>query len=196
MKIIGLTGSIGMGKTTVTEQFAAEGALTCNADDIVHQLLAEGGKGVEAVGAAFPSVREGNHINRSALGQIVFNDDAKLKELERILHPLVVQAEYQFVEEARRKQASIVVLDIPLLFETNAQTRVDVTVVVSAPYWIQRKRVLSRVGMTEVLFKRILEKQMPDDLKRAHADKVIYTGFGKCLSRWQVRQFIRSLHAS
>jgi len=188
--VIGLTGSIGMGKTLVTAQFAALGAKTCNADDIVHGLLAQGGAAVAEVGAQFPGVVKDGAVDRQALGKIVFADGEKRKLLEGIIHPKVIAAEEAFVARAKAEGVKFVVLDIPLLFETGGDKRFDKTVVVSAPHFIQRKRVLRREGMTEEKFARILASQMPDKEKRQRADFVVQTGFGRGYSLWQVRRIV------
>jgi dephospho-CoA kinase len=191
--VIGLTGSIGMGKTTVTRQLEQLGAKTCNADTIVHTLLEKGGQAVAPVGEAFPETLKNGAIDRAALGAIVFNDAQKRRILEGIIHPMVVAAEEEFVRLAAQAGAKLVVLDIPLLFETGADKRFDHVIVVTAPYWIQRYRVLKRPGMTEEKFRRILGSQMPDADKRRLADKVIYTGLGKAYSLWQLKKYIRQI---
>lgn len=195
MKVIGLTGSIGMGKTTVASQFAALGAEVCSADEIVHSLMRQGGAAVEEIGRHFPGVIKNNEVDRSALGAIVFNDKEKLKQLEAILHPLVVAQENRFVEKKRGEGARFAVLEIPLLFETGAQARCDATVVATAPYFIQKRRVMTRAGMTEDKFKRILAVQMPDGEKRRRASFVVQTGLGRAYSNFQVKSILRALDA-
>lgn len=193
MIVIGLTGSIGMGKSTVTRQFAALGAKTCNADAIVHRLLAYGGAAVSAVKAAFPSVVKEGTVDRKALGSIVFSDANQLRTLEKILHPLVVREERLFVRNAKQKGARLCVMDIPLLFETGAQKRCDQVVVVSAPPMIQRQRVLRRPGMSPKRLHDILSRQMPDRQKRRRADKVIHTGIGMAYSFRQLKAWVQQL---
>lgn len=188
--VIGLTGSIGMGKSTVTAQFEHLGAATSNADSIVHQLLGKGGRAVADVAQAFNGVEKDGAIDRQALGKLVFADDAKLKKLESILHPLVVAEETRFVAAARAKGVDVVVMDIPLLFETGAELRCDATVVVTCPELIQRQRVLARPGMTEEKFRQILLHQMDNREKCARADFVVDTGLGKGHSMRCVREIM------
>lgn len=193
MIIIGLTGGIGMGKSTVAGQFAALGAKICSADACVHKLLGRGGKAVAKVQKHFPDAVKSGAVDRKILGQIVFSDKEKLKLLENILHPLVQEMEGDFISRARRIGARMVVLDIPLLFETAGENRVDYTVVVSAPYFIQKQRVMARHGMTAEKFERILVSQMQDLEKRNRADFVIPTSLGKAYSFRQVKQLLQNL---
>lgn len=182
MIILGLTGSIAMGKTTVAGQFETCGVPVCNSDTLVHSLLGENGEAVKAVGTLFPSARKGSHIDRKILGQEVFNNNIRMKQLEAILHPLVRQHEEKFIRQARIHGKKLVVLDIPLLFETHRQTRCDYTVVVTAPRFLQKQRALTRPHMTEERFKTILDLQMKNSEKLKRADFVIYTGLGKHMS--------------
>lgn len=193
MIVLGLTGSIAMGKSTVTAQFEALGAHTINADHIVHALMAMGGKAVSAVSAAFPGVEVDGAIDRKALGATVFGQAEKLKQLEQILHPLVRAEEEAFVARARAEGAKLVVLDIPLLFETGADAWVHKTVVVTAPAWIQRKRALARPNMSRERLNIILSCQMADAEKRKRADFIVNTGFGLAYSRWQVKRIMKNL---
>ena len=179
MIIIGLTGSIGMGKSTLALQLASLGAKVCSADAIVHQLMAKGGAAVAEVAKVFPQAVKDGEVDRKALGAIVFNDKTQLKRLEELLHPLVVVAENQFVWEQRRLGARMAVLDIPLLFETGAEQRCDITLVASAPFLLQKQRVLRRPHMSEQKFLQILRSQLSDRNKRRRADKVVLTGLGK-----------------
>ena len=179
MIIIGLTGSIGMGKSTLALQLASLGAKVCSADAIVHQLMAKGGAAVAEVAKVFPQAVKDGEVDRKALGAIVFNDKTQLKRLEELLHPLVVVAENQFVWEQRRLGARMAVLDIPLLFETGAEQRCDITLVASAPFFLQKQRVLRRPHMSEQKFLQILRSQLSDRNKRRRADKVVLTGLGK-----------------
>lgn len=196
MIVLGVTGSIGMGKSTVTRQFAALGARTISADTIVHKLLAKRGKAVRAVAKVFPEVVKNGAVDRKALGKIVFADKKRLAKLEAILHPMVVTEEERFVARHKSKGVKIVVLDIPLLFETGAERRMDRVVVVTAPPSIQRQRVLKRPHMTEEKFKRILKSQMPDIEKRKRADYVVETGQGKAHSFKRVKEIMSEIHAS
>lgn len=196
MIVIGLTGSIGMGKSTLASQLAALGAKISNADDIVHRLLGKGGAAVKAVAKQFPGVAENGAVNRKALGDIVFRDKAKLRALERILHPLVVEAEIAFVRKQQRLGAALVALDIPLLFETGADERCDLTLVATAPFFIQRQRVLARPNMTEEKFREILRSQLPDCEKRARADVVVRTGLGKAASFRACKALVMTIRVS
>ena len=182
MIVIGLTGSIGMGKSTLASQLALLGAKICNADAIVHELMGKEGKAVADIERLFPGVTKNGSVDRKALGEIVFKDKQQLQRLEQLLHPLVVAEENRFIKEERSKGARMVVLDIPLLFETRASERCDVTLVASAPYFLQRQRVLKRPGMNEQKFARINQSQMADAKKRRRADKVVLTGLGKAVS--------------
>jgi dephospho-CoA kinase len=191
--IIGLTGSIGTGKSTVTKQFSGCGAATLDSDLVVHQLLARGGEAVAPVAKRFPATLESDHINRKKLGAEVFGQPEKLKHLEAIVHPLVRQVQDSFIRGARKQGASFVVLDIPLLFETQGEKRCDVTVVTVAPLFIQRARVLKRPNMTEEKFRHILAAQMPTEQKLKRSDFVVTTGLGKAASLKQVRRIMAHL---
>jgi dephospho-CoA kinase len=190
MKIVCLTGSVGMGKTTAARMLRAMGIPVHDADGAVHRLLGKGGAAVKAVEAAFPGVRQGKAIDRAALGRIVFDDPAALRRLERILHPLVAAAERKFLAQARRRREPLVVLDIPLLFETGASRRCDRVLVVSAPRTIQLARVMARPGMTREKLAAMEARQMPDGEKRRRADVVIPTGLGK---RYSLRLLRRAV---
>jgi dephospho-CoA kinase len=179
MKILCLTGSVGMGKTTAARMLRSMGIPVHDADAEGHRLLGRGGAAVKAVEAAFPGVKSGRAIDRAALGRIVFVDPAALKRLEAILHPLVRQAERKFLAQSRRERRKLVVLDIPLLYETQGEGRCDGVIVVSAPKAIQHARVLARPGMTKERLAAIEARQMPDRQKRRRADIVIETGLGK-----------------
>jgi len=179
MKILCLTGSVGMGKTTAARMLRRMGIPVHDADAEVHRLLGRGGAAVKAVELAFPGVKSGKSIDRAALGKVVFADPAALKRLEAILHPLVLQAERRFLAQARREHRKLVVLDIPLLYETKGEGRCDGVIVVSAPRPIQLARVLGRPGMTKERLAAIEARQMPDRQKRRRADIVIETGLGK-----------------
>ncbi|MEQ8177952.1 MAG: dephospho-CoA kinase [Amphiplicatus sp.] len=175
MIVVGLTGSIGMGKSTVTAMFADAGAATWDADSAVHRLYAKGGAAVAPVTEEFPGAAKDGAIDREALGALVLGDPARLKALEAIVHPLVAANRAAFLETARARGEKLAVLDIPLLFETGAEASFDAVVVVSAPYKAQRARVLARPGMNAEKFEAILAKQVPDAEKRAQADYVIDT---------------------
>lgn len=193
MLVIGLTGSIGMGKTTIARQLSSMGAKICNADAIVHKLMAKDGAAVPQIKKEFPSVVKAGEVDRRALGEIVFKSPEKKLLLEAILHPLVVNEENRFVERMQRLGARCVVLDIPLLFETGAEERCDIVLVASAPFFIQKQRVLGRMHMTAEKFNNILASQLPDSEKQAWADMVVKTGLGKAYSYRQLATWMRGL---
>ena len=193
MVVIGLTGSVGMGKSTTASMFAAEGVPVFDADACVHALYR--GSAVASVEAAFPGVVAEGLVDRVALGRRVMDDPAALTRLEAIVHPLVRAERAAFLARANAAGTQVVVLDIPLLFETGDEAEVDIVVLASAPEAVQKARVLARPGMTEARFAAILAKQMPDAEKRARADVVIETGEGLEAARRQVRAVIASLRA-
>ncbi|MDA0339515.1 MAG: dephospho-CoA kinase [Proteobacteria bacterium] len=194
MILIGLTGSIGMGKSETAKMFAREGVPVYDADAAVHKLMAPGGAAVAKVEAAFPGVtNDDGSINRPELGKRVFGKPDELKKLERIIHPLVGKAQRQFLEQAQRRNEPIAVLDIPLLFETGGNKYVDVAVTVSAPAFLQRKRVLARPGMTQERFEKVLSLQTPDAEKRRRADFIVPSGLGKAVALEAVRGVIKVL---
>ena len=170
MIILGLTGSIGMGKSTAAVTLKRLRVPLFDADRVVHRLLAPGGAAVDPVARLFPDVRGAKGgIDRSLLGRRVFGDAEALSWLERIIHPMVEEREKKFISYARARREPIVVLDIPLLFESGSERRCDYVLVVSAPRLVQRQRVLRRPGMTEERLAVILSNQMPDREKRRHA---------------------------
>jgi dephospho-CoA kinase len=191
MIIIGLTGSIGMGKTTTAKLFEAEGVPVADSDAIVHALYV--GKAAPLIEAIFPGVVVGGMVDRSKLSTHVIGKPDAMKKLEAIIHPLVRQAQEQFLATAKSSGAKFAVLDIPLLFETHAEKRVDKIVVVTAPAHVQRERVLARPGMTAEKFEAILARQMPDTEKRKRADFVIDTSYGIEKARQSVREILTSL---
>jgi len=188
MFVLGLTGSLGMGKSTTARFFAEEGVPLHDADAAVHRLYE--GEATALIEAAFPGTTSGGRVDRDKLAKKVLGDSAAIKRLETIIHPLVGRAEARFLDEAARKDAAVVVLDIPLLFETGADRRCDAVVVVSAPADVQRARAFERPGMTEEKFQAILAKQMPDAEKRARADFVVDTSKGLDAARVQVREIL------
>ncbi|HEY0293023.1 MAG TPA: dephospho-CoA kinase [Hansschlegelia sp.] len=188
MLVIGLTGSIGMGKSTTARLFAEEGAAVHDADATVHALY--GGLAAPLIEAAFPGTVRDGVVDRKELGTRVLGDAAALAKLESIVHPLVREAERAFLSRARDDGAAVAVLDIPLLFETGRDRDVDKVVVASASAEEQRRRVMERPGMTEEIFERVLARQTPDAEKRARADAVIDTGHGIERARAQVRAAI------
>jgi dephospho-CoA kinase len=170
---IGLTGSIGMGKSTVLGMFKELGAAVWDADAAVHRMYAAGGGAVAPIAEAFPDAVKDGAVDRGALAKIVLTDPEKLKNLEAIVHPLVGQDQLIFLTDAAASQAPAVVLDIPLLFENGSEDMFDAVVVVSAPAEVQRERVLARPGMTAQKLDAILAQQTPDEEKRAKADYVV-----------------------
>ena len=195
MIILGLTGSIGMGKSTAAEMLRRMGVPLFDADRAVHRLLAPGGAAVAEVAAAFPGVAAAGGIDRSALGRQVFGDRAALARLERILHPKVEAEERRFVKAARTRRRPIVVLDIPLLFEVGGERRCDRVVVISASPLLQRQRVMRREGMTEGRFAAILRQQMPDREKQRRADFVVQSGLSRALTLRRLKAILRLLLA-
>ena len=190
-RVIGLTGSIGMGKSTAAAMLREAGLPVFDADAEVHRMMASGGGAVAAIDAAFPGTVCDGAVNRRALGDRVFADTEKLRRLERIVHPLVGQAERAFLRRAARERKRAVVRDVPLLFETGGEKRCEWTVVVSAPAHIQAARVLVRPGVTRKLLEAVQAKQMPDAKKRKRADIVVPTGAGRRLTRDRLRAMLR-----
>ena len=195
MIILGLTGSVGMGKSTAAREFRRMRIPVHDADKAVHRLLGRGGKAVAAVATAFPGVEKGGAIDRAALGRLVFSDPAALKRLEAILHPLVRQAERAFLARARRRRRKLVVLDIPLLFETGGEARCDKVLVVSAPRRVQLARVMARPGMTAERLAGVEARQMPDAEKRRRADIIIETGLDRHHRLAKLHRALRRLTA-
>jgi dephospho-CoA kinase len=177
--ILGLTGSIGMGKTTASKALKRLHLPVFSSDEAVHRLLARGGRGVGPVGAAFPKARDDGAISRPKLASLVFGDPEALERLEAILHPLVREETERFLAAARRARRPVVVLDIPLLYEIGAENRVHDVIVVTAPESLQRARVLGRRGQTPERLKAILARQTSDSIKRARADFIVPTGLSK-----------------
>lgn len=196
MIVLGLTGSIGMGKSTAAVSLRQLQVPLFDADRVVHRLLAPGGSAVEMVAAAFPGVRAvKGGIDRSLLGQRVFGDPGALSRLERIIHPMVEVREKQFFAHSRAWRKPVVVLDIPLLFESRSERRCDYVLVVSAPRFVQRQRVLRRPGMTENRLAAILSNQISDREKCRRADFVVPTGLSRALSLRRLRAIVRLLRA-
>lgn len=193
MKILGLTGSIGMGKSTVAAMFAAEGVPVFDADAAVHRLQGRGGRLVMAIEAAFPGTTGADGVDRPALAAAVLGDDAAMKRLEAIVHPAVAEERAAFL--ATHADASLVVFDVPLLFETGGDRHVDAIVVVSAAPDVQRIRTLARPGMTPAKFDAILSRQLPDADKRARATHVIATDVPLDQTRAAVRRVIACMAA-
>ncbi len=191
MIVIGLTGSIGMGKTTTAKLFADEGVPVCDSDAVVHDLYRS--EAVSPIAVAFPQAVQEGRVNRDVLSHILRENPAQFSVLESIVHPLVRSKQDAFVAQHKQNGEAVALLDIPLLFETKAESRVDVVVVASCSPEIQRERVLSRPGMTEEKFAMILSRQMPDVDKRRKADFIIDTGRGIEDARMQVRSVLRAL---
>ena len=188
---IALTGSIGMGKSTVAKMFAAAGVPVFDADAEVRQLQGLHGSLVQAIAKAFPAAMSDKQIDRATLAKIVLADRAKLAELEALMHPAVQAARANFI--ARHADAPVLLFDIPLLFETRGEKDFDKVVVVSAPAAVQRERVLRRPGMTEKKLDSILARQLPDSDKRARADFIIDTSGEKSATEAQVRDILSCL---
>lgn len=188
---IGLTGSIGMGKSTMAKLFAESGVPVNDSDAVVHDLYA--GEAAPLVEAAFPGTTKDGAVDRQELGRQLAGSPEGFKRLEAIVHPLVKKREAEFIERERQRGSEMVLLDIPLLFETGAESRVDVIVVVSCNPQIQRERVLARPGMTVEKFNMILARQTPDAEKRARADYVIDTGHSIETARKQVAEIVSDL---
>lgn len=194
MLVLGLTGSIGMGKSTTAQMFRDEGVPVYDADAEVHALYR--GAAVAPIETAFPGVTDSGAIDRQKLRERVLGDPEALKRLETIVHPLVGEARDAFLRAAKKRGELVVVLDIPLLFEVGADRMVDRVLVVSAPESVQKDRVLARPGMTEAQFSAIVDKQVPDAEKRRRADAVIDTGSGMDAARDQVRKIVADARAA
>ncbi len=192
MFVLGLTGSLGMGKTTTARFFAEAGVPVHDADAVVHKLY-EGEAVAAEIEAAFPGTTQRGKVDRGKLATRVLGDERALKRLEAIVHPLVQEAERRLLAEAERRGEKVAVLDIPLLFETGGDQRVDAVVVVSSPPEVQAARVLERPGMTLEKFEGILARQMPDEEKRRRADFVVDTSRGFDAARAQVHAILEAV---
>ncbi len=195
MIILGLTGSIGMGKTTTAQMFRKAGCPVFDADAVVHSLYAKGGEAVPIIRAVFPDAIKDGAIDRQVLGGHMRADPLQLQVLESFIHPMVARHRSDFLTKAEKDGARIVVMDVPLLFETGGQTYVDKVVVVTAPAEVQRERVMARPGMSDALFKSLLARQLPDAEKRARADFLIFTDKGLEHAREQVQTIINTLRS-
>jgi dephospho-CoA kinase len=193
MIVIGLTGSIGMGKSTAAEMFRRLGVPVQDSDAAVHAMFAKGGAAVKKVERAFPGVVKDGAVDRAALGKVVYGDPKALKKLESIVHPLVGKARDAFLGQMRARHEPVVVLDIPLLFEAGLDRLCDATVVVTAPPFLQEARVLARPGMTRERFLRIRAQQMSDAEKRRRADFVVATGAGRAHTLNRLKEIVRVL---
>ncbi len=190
--IIGLTGSIGMGKTTASLMLRRLGLPICDSDLLVHRMLARDGEAVSLVGAEFEGVVINDAVDRAALGKKVFGDTEELKRLEKIIHPLVRLKQIQFIKTCRRQNRIAGILDVPLLYEVNTDQICDFTIVVSAPEFIQKQRVMARAGMTAARLSKTLARQMPDIEKQKRADFVVPTGLNKRHTLNRLYKIIRS----
>lgn len=191
MLVLGLTGSVAMGKSTTARFFAEEGVPVHDADAVVHRLYE--GEAVPLIEAAFPGTTADGKVDRVKLGSRVMGDLAALRQLEALVHPLVQAAEQRFLAEAEAKGAPVAVLDIPLLLETGGDKRVDAVVVATAPAEVQRARVLERPGMTTQKLEAMLARQMPDSEKRLRADFIVDTSRGFEDARTQVQEILRKV---
>lgn len=194
MKILGLTGGIGMGKSTAAAAFRRARIPVFDADAAVHRMQARGGRAVRAIEAAFPGTVHAGAVDRKALRHAVLGKPDQLARLEAILHPMVQQEERAFVARARRQGKRAVLLDIPLLFETGGDRRVDRVIVVSAPRAVQMQRIRSRRRMSDADIAAVIARQMPDAEKRRRADTVIRTGLSRHSSWRALSRLIRELH--
>lgn len=195
MIILGLTGSIGMGKSTAAGMFRELGVPVHDSDAVVHQLQAKDGKAIPAIAEAFPGTVKGGMLDRQALGAAVFGNEKALQRLQGIMFPLIMEDRRDFIEQATADGHKLVVLDVPLLFETGGEKACDKVVVVTAPAEVQRARVLARPGMTEERFEKVLAHQMPDAEKRRRADFLIDTGHGMSHAEAEVRKIVERLTA-
>jgi dephospho-CoA kinase len=193
MIVLGLTGSIAMGKSTAAAMFRRLGVPVYDADRAVHRLLGKGGAAVTPVATTFPGVVVDGTIDRRLLGERVFGNAAALRELERILHPLVLRERQRFLRAARLQGRRLVVLDIPLLFETGGERACDAVAVVSAPASLQQARLLQRPGMSPERIAGVMRRQMPDKEKRRRADFIIPTGLGKASTYATIRGIVSTL---
>lgn len=193
MVILGLTGSIGMGKSTAGRMLRGLGVALYDADEAVHRLFVKGGAAVAPVGAVFPGVIANGAVDRTKLGQAVFGEAPALARLEAIVHPLVREAQLAFLRAAARRNAAIVALDIPLLFETGGERNCDASILISAPRYLQEARVLARPGMTRTRFEEILRRQMPDAEKRRRADFIVLSGLDKGRTLRQLHTIVAAM---
>ncbi len=193
MKIIGLTGSIGMGKSATAALLQNLGVPVHDSDAAVHIALSPEGGAFRDVALEFPEAwdKATHTINRKILGAIVFADAEKRRKLEALVHPHVWDSQREFIKRFKSAGAKLVVLDIPLLYETGAESKCDEVMVVTAPSFIQRQRVLSRPGMSEEKFQSILKNQVPDAEKRRRADYIIHTGLGRAYTLWSLKKYLK-----
>jgi dephospho-CoA kinase len=188
---VGLTGSIGMGKSTVADMFKKFGCPVFDADKAVHGLYEKGGAGIEIIKSFYPAAVVNSAVDREILRSYIAENPDKIRELETLIHPLVKKLRDDFLKTNQNKE--LLVFDIPLLFETGLNKNMDITVVVSAPYHVQHKRVMSREGMTEKIFSGLLAKQISNDEKKTMADIIIKTDESLNITKSKVKEFISSL---
>lgn len=195
MKIIGLTGSVGMGKSVAASLLRRLRVPVHDSDAAVHEMLSPGGEAFTLVARMFPAAWDARKhlIDRRKLGEIVFGDAEARRKLEAVLHPFVWARQRKFILKARRMGAKRAVLDIPLLYETGSERKCDAVLVVTAPHLIQRQRVLRRPGMSEEKFHAVLALQVPDFEKRRRADHVLHSGLGRAFTLQRLKDFLRSL---
>jgi dephospho-CoA kinase len=196
MFVLGLTGSIGMGKSTAANMLRAMGIPVHDADAAVHELFAKDRRVRALISERFPGTADENGVDRPALGKVVFGNPDARRDLEAILHPRVQTFACRFLQRCRRLGVPIAVLDIPLLYETGGEARVDAVVVVSAPSFVQKKRVMARPGMDAERFAGILASQMPDREKRRRADFVVETGLGRAYTFKSLKQIVHAIRAA
>ncbi len=196
MIVLGLTGSIGMGKSTAAKMFRAMGVPVHDADATVHDLMAHDRQVRDEISVCFPGTVSGQAVDRQALGAAVFGDPSARRDLEAILHPRVRRVAERFLSKHRLLRAPLVVLDVPLLYETGGDKRVDGVVVASAPAFLQRRRVMARPGMDEERFAGILASQMPDREKRRRAEFVVETGLGKAYTFTRLKRIVSEIRAA
>jgi dephospho-CoA kinase len=188
---VGLTGSIGMGKSTVADMFKKFGCPVFDADKAVHGLYEKGGAGIDIIKSFYPAAVVNSAVDREILRSYIAENPDKIRELETLIHPLVKKLRDDFLKTNQNKE--LLVFDIPLLFETGLNKNMDITVVVSAPYHVQHKRVMSREGMTEKIFSGLLAKQISNDEKKTMADIIIKTDESLNITKSKVKEFISSL---
>ena len=193
MYVVGITGSIAMGKSTIATMLAKMGVPVHDADKSVHDLFKKGGEAIPLIQTVFPETITPIGVNRRLLSQVVFNEPAKLTQLEDIVHPLVAKKRKEFLHLNKRNKVRLVALDVPLLFETGGGAYCTNVLVVTAPRYLQHRRALARPGMTEAKLKAILARQVPDFEKRKRADYVVPTGLGRAYSQKVLRRVLNAI---